>query len=83
MSSLDERFRNNVRIVGSATRVRSRREDEIDAGHLRAPSNKELAASRPNPTGERGLLYSLQAVAGLGACPSRRPQFSPFVTQVP
>ena len=25
-----------------------------------------MAASRPNPTGERGLLYSLQAVAGLG-----------------
>ena len=52
-------------MVGSATRDRSRREDEVDAGHLRAPSNKELAASRPNPQGEWGLLYSLQALTGL------------------
>ena len=41
------------------------REAEIDARPSSRPSNKELAASRPNPPGEWGLLYSLQALAGL------------------
>ena len=61
---LVHRFRDNVSIVGSATRGRSRREAEIDARSSSRPSNKELAASRPNPPGEWGLLCSQQNVAG-------------------